>query len=487
MRKICSFILAAFAAGCAFAASPWSEYYDKPTATFRAICHNGRAGTNTPSRVRLAGKLEQIKRDGGAPIVLIGDSITHFWETNGKDVLAKYFSTPERRMLNLGNSGDCTQHVLWRIDEGGGLDGYEAKIIFLMIGTNNTSFPFDQEPPAETIIGIKKIIDVIRAKQPNAKLVITSIFPRGKTNADDKRRRNDIVNREIRKFCDGTNIVWLDVRSKFINDDETQTLKTELFKDGLHPNAAGYEVWYSLMKPYLDWALDGAEIPPDCGGGEKEGFECSEEPYTHIRRFDFWVKRLERNLRQIASAKGKIDIVFAGDSITHNWDGRGRKELNQLMEKYKVLNLGYSGDTTANLLWRLENGELEFYKAKCIMLMLGINDDGTVEQVASGIKRCLDVIAKKQPQAKVLLLPVFPSKSPGDERRDRGEKVNEIIKGYADGEKVIWADFTDKFLDEKGSTFKNMPDGVHPSPAAYGEIWLPAVLPYFEKIIGEAK
>ena len=112
--------------------------------------------------------------NGGAKVVFIGDSITHFWESNGKAQLAKYFSEGDLKMLDLGTSADRTEHVLWRLTEGKELDGYEAKVVFLMIGTNNSGhFPFAEEPPVDTICGIREILKAIRAKQPNAIVVLS--------------------------------------------------------------------------------------------------------------------------------------------------------------------------------------------------------------------------------------------------------------------------------------------------------------------------
>ena len=65
------------------------------------------------------------------------------------------------------------------------------------------------------------------------------------------------------------------------------------------------------------------------------------------------------------------------------------------------------------------------------------------------------------------------------------EQVNEIIKGYANGQKVIWVDFNSKFLDENGDTKWIMPDRLHPNAQGYAEIWMPAVLPHFKEICGK--
>jgi len=77
-----------------------------------------------------------------------------------------------------------------------------------------------------------------------------------------------------------------------------------------------------------------------------------------------------------------------------------------------------------------------------------------------------------------------PVASPDNARRIANEQVNAIIKGYADGDKVIWCDFNAKFLDGKGDTKWIMPDRLHPGDAGY-KIWTESVLPYFKTVCGK--
>ena len=436
--------------------------------------------------------------NGGSKVVFIGDSITHFWESRGAAQLKKYFSEGDLKMLDLGTSADRTEHVLWRLTEGGELDGYEAKAIFLMIGTNNSGhFPFAKEPPIDTILGIREILRVIVAKQPTAKVVLTAIFPRGKDPTDGCRQRNEVVNKEIAKFADGKRIFWLDFNAQFLTADGR--LPREVFPDLLHPDAYGYEIWAAAALPYAQAALAGLPMPPSRYAPfvRAENVRMDEPvaayPDTRITGRDgWWLDRMLEKRNQIADSKGEIDLVFFGDSITHNWDRpeKGGSALAELRKTYSVLNIGYSGDRTENLLWRGENGELDGYKAKAVMLMIGTNNTwhrkDKPADIAAGIKQILELIARKQPEAKTLLLPIFPFGDKAEHpNRVNNEKVNEIIKRYADGEKVVWVDFNAKFLDEKGDTVKWMPDRCHPNAAGYKEIWLPSVLPYFQKIVGK--
>ena len=195
-------------------------------------------------------KLEQA-RSGGAPVVFVGDSITHNWESAGKVQWEKYFASGRYRALNLGFSGDRTEHVLWRLDNGE-LSGYEAKAVVLMIGTNNTGhFPYGQEPPLDTIIGVRAVLDKIREKQPNAKIIFCPIFPRGADENDERRARNRVVNAEVMRFADGKTVVWLDFTAQFL-DAKGDT--KWCMNDRLHPNEKGYDIWWNAIKPYLDRA-----------------------------------------------------------------------------------------------------------------------------------------------------------------------------------------------------------------------------------------
>lgn len=446
---------------------------------------------------RHAEKMAEVAK-GGAKVVFIGDSITHFWESKGKEQKKKYFSEGDWKMLDLGTSGDRTEHVLWRLDHGE-LDGYEAKCVLLMIGTNNSGHfrNFADETPMDTILGIRDILKKIRAKQPKAKVVLTAIFPRGGSENDPYRLRNDAVNREIRRYCDGKDVFWCDFSDRFL--DKNGDTKW-VMPDRLHPGAQGYEIWYEEVKPYIEYALsDGKKpLPKNRFSKVKTSFEKATEslpatvvPATRLgakhRRGDWWADRMLQKRNQIVASKGEIDLVFFGDSITHNWEGAGKAKLAELSKTYSILDIGYGGDQTQHLVWRGLNGELDGYKAKCIMLMIGTNNARSYkpEDVAKGIRRILDVIAEKQPQAKVLLLPIFMrGEGPGNKLRCNNEAVNAIIKGYADGDKVIWVDFNAKWLDKNGDTKWIMPDRLHPNAAGY-TIWTDAVLPHFKAICGK--
>ncbi|MCR5751539.1 MAG: hypothetical protein K6G91_06235 [Kiritimatiellae bacterium] len=430
--------------------------------------------------------------NGGASVVFIGDSITHFWEEEGKHRWKRYFSNGPRKALNLGYSADRTEHVLWRITEGHELDGYEAKCIVLMIGTNNSGhFPFDKEPPIDTIMGVRRILDVIREKQPKARTILTAIFPRGADANDPCRRRNDVVNKEIATFADGKKVIWCDFSDKYL--DAAGHLSRELFPDLLHPNARGYEIWACSVIPLIDQVLAAspddviASVWPSHPSIYDNGRSVAE---MALRGNNYWPARYLEKRNEIVDGKGSYDVVMVGDSITHRWEregGEGRELFAEIRKTYSILNLGYGGDKTEHVAWRMENGELEGYTAKLFTVMIGTNNGARdIAGIAGGVKRIIDDIRNKHPESKILLMPIFPrGAEPSNRQRVGNAKISDIIRGYADGKTVLWLDFNDKFLKADGTLTKEvMNDLLHPNEKGYA-IWWEAMHPVFRDICGK--
>lgn len=126
--------------------------------------------------------LEQISK-GDVDLIFVGDSITHGWAEAGKVYWDKYYAP--RSAVNMGFSGDRTEHVLWRFDHGE-IEGISPKLAILMIGTNNSG---GQDNSAEEIAdGIKKICANIRADLPKTKILMLRIFPRGEGPSPQRKK-----------------------------------------------------------------------------------------------------------------------------------------------------------------------------------------------------------------------------------------------------------------------------------------------------------
>lgn len=415
------------------------------------------------------GKLNEIKERGGdALVAFYGDSITELWEwqDRGKAIWEEQFVKGPYKGICFGYSADCTQHLMWRLDNGE-MDGIDPKVVVVQIGTNN-SWLHPEYPAADTILAISAILQQIRNKFSDAKIILCPIPPCGELPEDARRIKNAVVNKEIKKMADGNDIVWLDWSYPLLKADGK--VDQTLFYDFVHPTKEGYEKWFQALKPLLDEFLTPRKEPE------------AVTPESKLNE-EWWRKRLfEHRVKICANTNKYFDLVLCGDSITHGWEGWGKSVFEEYFSNYQTLNLGYGGDRTQHLLWRLQNGELDGYKAKVVAIMIGTNNvEDPAEDVAAGIKASLDAIREKQPEAKVLLMPIFPrDKTPTNERRVKNEKVNEIIKTFADGEKIVWLDFNKKLTEEDGTLSETVfPDLLHPNEKGY-RVWAEELKPFIE-------
>ena len=177
--------------------------------------------------------------------------------------------------------------------------------------------------------------------------------------------------------------------------------------------------------------------------------------------------------------RGNIDLLLHGDSITDWW----MLEANRPMfDKYfgsiRTANFAIAGDTTQGVLWGLRNGEGQGFQPKAVMLMIGTNNSAayTAPEIAEGIGAVVLELRTNFPDAKILLLAIFPRSVPGDPVRNKIAEVNSIIARLDDQKHVFYMDIGAAFLDEKGyflpDTFR--PDNLHPIAKGY-DIWGSAV------------
>jgi lysophospholipase L1-like esterase len=179
------------------------------------------------------------------------------------------------------------------------------------------------------------------------------------------------------------------------------------------------------------------------------------------------------------ATQGKIDLLLHGDSITDWWV---QNEANTaVFEKYfggiRTANFAVAGDTTQGVLWGLQNGEGQGFQPRAVMVMIGTNNgSNTAPEVAEGIGAVVLELRRNFPEAKILLLGIFPRSVPGDPVRDKIADVNRIIARLDDRKRVFFMDIGAKFLDEKGYFLPDSfrPDNLHPQARGY-EIWGEAV------------
>jgi lysophospholipase L1-like esterase len=158
---------------------------------------------------------------------------------------------------------------------------------------------------------------------------------------------------------------------------------------------------------------------------------------------------------------------------------------------WNAANFGWGADRIENILWRLQNGELEGVNPKVIVLLAGINnvenepgDSEKVADITRGLEAVVDVCQKKAPNATLIMTAIFP-------RNDNlaviptVNQINRNISLLADGKKVRYLDINDKLADKEGRLFLGMmnADQLHPTVKAY-QVWADALKPIFTELLG---
>lgn len=181
-------------------------------------------------------------QQGGSDLLFVGDSITYGWQLDGQSVWDQYYGA--RRAMLAGIPGDQTQNVLWRLDHGN-LDGIDPKVVVVMIGINNAT-----DPPDDVATGVMAVVDDLRAKLPEASVLLLGILPSGTTAADPLREKDAATNAMLSTLVGSAGVNYLDLAPEFLNADGT--LRSGLLQsDDVHPTAQGYKVMASAMEPYI--------------------------------------------------------------------------------------------------------------------------------------------------------------------------------------------------------------------------------------------
>ncbi|RKD92224.1 GDSL-type esterase/lipase family protein [Mangrovibacterium diazotrophicum] len=205
-----------------------------------------------------------VKDSLNPEIVLIGNSITHFW--GGQYPPLKYADGAARkpngpnsweatfgghRVLNLGFGWDRTQNVLWRLDHGE-LDGLDPKLVVIHIGTNNTSQTQNarMNTAPEIAEGVKAVCMRVRSKVARAKIVLMQIMPREEMPDNPRRVLINETNKILQQFATENEITLLDISSQMLTPEGILT--KEIAGDFCHPTDAGYQIWGDALRPYID-------------------------------------------------------------------------------------------------------------------------------------------------------------------------------------------------------------------------------------------
>jgi lysophospholipase L1-like esterase len=197
--------------------------------------------------------------------------------------------------------------------------------------------------------------------------------------------------------------------------------------------------------------------------------------------------------------KGRIDVYFEGDSITRRWGATDYPELlanwNRNFFGWNAADFGWGADRIQNILWRLDNGELDGVDPKIIVLLAGTNnvgnsapaegDDTKVADITKGLQTVIDVMRSKAPGATIIVTAIFP-------RNDNMavlpiiDRINSNLSKVADGKRIRYLNINDKLADRNGKLFEGMmnaADKLHPTVKGY-QVWADALKPLFTELLG---
>lgn len=344
----------------------------------------------------------EIKTRIQPEVVLIGDSITHFWAGEPASSIVRgpkawqslFGSMPT---LNLGFGWDRTQNVLWRIDHGE-LDGITPRIVVIHIGTNNTSTTGHAKAnTAEEITdGVATICDRVRAKLPAARIILMAIFPREEKPDHPRRQLIDASNHLLERMAASRHLDFINLAGSMLKPDGTLT--REMMPDLCHPSEKAYQIWADALRPYVRPLA----FPDPATAGGKGGFNT-----TWLGFKNCWINRHQTFMKTRESDRNAV--VFLGDSITE------QAPLATLYPSIRSANRGISGDTSRGMLARLDDHVLSL-DPRAVVILAGTNDlfqpGNSPQNTASNIAEICQKIRDHQPSAQVIICKIPPNNKP---------------------------------------------------------------------------
>ncbi len=202
----------------------------------------------------------------------------------------------------------------------------------------------------------------------------------------------------------------------------------------------------------------------------------------------------------LAKAKqGRIDVYFEGDSIVRRW---GATDYPQLLENWNrnffgwnAGDFGWGADRIENILWRLENGELDGINPKVIVLLAGTNNvgnkvppegaDSVVEDVTKGLQSLVRLLQSKAPEAVIILMGILP-RNDNMEVMPEIDRINANLARAADGRRIRYLNINHRLADRDWKPregMMNANDKLHPTAKGY-QVWADALKPLLTELLG---
>lgn len=196
--------------------------------------------------------------------------------------------------------------------------------------------------------------------------------------------------------------------------------------------------------------------------------------------------------------KGRIDVYFVGDSITRRW---GATDYPNLLENWKrnffgwnAANFGWGSDRTQNILWRLQNGELDDVRPKVVVVQAGTNNIGNavapgseeavIADITNGVKAILTTVRAKAPEAAIILTGIF-ARNDNLSLMPVITALNRRLAELAESQRVRFLDINDQLAGTGGVLVEGVmaPDKLHPTEKGY-QMWADALKPMLRDLLG---
>ena len=436
--------------------------------------------------------LAALQAHSDTQLLLIGDSITNNYDKanlpdeNFQPTWRQFYEP--RKALNLGFSGDRTEHVLWRLQHGE-VEGIHPKVVSLLIGTNNTGHGQTAE---QTETGIDAVINELELRLPETRILLLGILPSDISAAKTEADRS--VNQYLATcYAEHPRVTYLDISSIF---HDHGSLNTAIFYDprlpghpkALHPDTTGQRRIAEAIEPTLAHLMGDAPRMPLSAMTE---INTALIPVARLEDdvYDWYARHhAELDLEKRIQPK----VVLIGDSITHFWSGppnaaevNGATAWKSLFGEMPVLNMGFGWDRTQNVLWRLRQGEFDGVHPEWVVLNIGTNNltsseharANTPAEIVEAIGAICDEVRQRSPQSRIILMAIFPrGATPKDPLRASIQETNRLLsERFGKDTSVTYLDIGKQFLTPDGSLPATlMPDGTHPNNDGY-QIWANAL------------
>ena len=233
-----------------------------------------------------------------------------------------------------------------------------------------------------------------------------------------------------------------------------------------------------------------------CRNKQKLAFESVEDKVhsavTPVVQTEEWAADwwgLRHNAVNERLKRGNVDLLFIGNSIVHGWENEGKEYWDRFYEPRNAVNMGFGGDKTQHVLWRITHSSFDSISPKLAIILIGTNnsggEDNTAEEIADGIIKICKTLRNKLPETKILLLAIFPRDSVPTAQRQKNETASKLASRIADSRTIYYLDINDAFLASDGSLSADiMPDFLHPNETGY-RIWAEAIESKVKKLMDE--